>query len=377
MHFALHLWCALCLFSPLIFSHLLDNCPLPTYMNLNLITEEQAASLNAFIDNANNIILCCHKSPDGDAIGSMLGFAEFLRIKGKSPMIVAPDAYPDFLRWMPGNERIVRYDKHKEDVEAAFQKADLVVCLDFNATKRVLDMQETLENTKADIVVIDHHEQPEINANLIISYPQMCSTCEIVFRIIWQMQQFDAFSRNGAICLYTGMMTDTGGFTYNASRAEIYLIIGELLTKKFDKDKIYRNVYNNYSEWCIKMRGYVLSQKLTVIPGSHACYYILTKEEMKRYHFMKGDAEGLVNEPLRIKGMRLSISVREDTERENTFWVSLRSVDQYYCNKLAEEFFNGGGHLNAAGGRINGTLEDAEQIIHRAILAFAKRNEKN
>ena len=114
-----------------------------------------------------------------------------------------------------------------------------------------------------------------------------------------------------------------------------------------------------------------MSQKLRVIEGSHACYYTLTKEEMRKFHFIKGDAEGLVNEPLRIKGMRLSISLREDTEKDNVVWVSLRSVDQYYCNVLAEMFFNGGGHENAAGGRIMGTMEEAEQTVHRAILFFA------
>ena len=344
--------------------------------NLNLLSDKQIGLLQALLGQSEKIVLCCHKSPDGDALGAMLGWAEYLHDQGKNPMLVAPDAFPDFLKWLPGNERVVRYYKHKDTVDEAFQQADLVFCLDFNSTKRVLDMQEILEASQAPKVLFDHHESPDVEAALSCSFPKLSSTCELVFRIIWQLGGFDTLSKAAAVHLYTGMMTDTGGFTYNSTRPEIYFIIGQLLTKKIDKDKIFRNVYNNYSEWCIRLRGYIMSQKLVVVRGSHACYYTLTKEEMKKYHFIKGDAEGLVNEPLRIKGMRLSISLREDTEKENTIWVSLRSVDQYYCNTLAEKFFNGGGHKNAAGGRLLCSMADAEQIVHRAILYFATQDAK-
>ena len=341
-------------------------------MNLNLLSDAQVEQLRNTISQAGNIVLVCHESPDGDAIGSMLGWDDFLKSMGKLSSIVVPNAFPDFLKWIPGGERIIRYDKHKEQVEAALQKADLVFCMDFNSAKRVLDLQPALDAAKAVKVLIDHHIGPELDAFLSFSFPKMSSTCEIVFRMIWQLGGYEKMTRKGAITLYMGMMTDTGGFSYNSNRPEIFYIISLLLEKgKFDKDKIYRNVYNNYSEWCIRMRGYVMSQKLRVIEGSHACYYTLTKEEMRKFHFIKGDAEGLVNEPLRIKGMRLSISLREDTEKDNVVWVSLRSVDQYYCNVLAEMFFNGGGHENAAGGRIMGTMEEAEQTVHRAILFFA------
>jgi phosphoesterase RecJ-like protein len=162
-------------------------------------------------------------------------------------------------------------------------------------------------------------------------------------------------------------MTDTGGFTYNSNRPEIYFIISQLLTKGFDKDKIFRNVYNNYSEWRLRLIGYVLYQKLNVIPEKHASYFCLTRRDLKRFHYLKGDAEGLVNMPLQIKGMKLSISLREDTERDNLIWVSLRSVDDFSCTKVAETYFNGGGHLNASGGRLNCSMEEAEKIAQQAI----------
>lgn len=340
-------------------------------MTIDILTPEEVQKLRDLISQSQNIIICCHKSPDGDAIGAMLGWAEFLRNQGKQPMLVAPDAYPDFLRWLPCIEKVVRYDKHKETVEDAFHKADLVFCLDFNSSKRLMDMQQTLDNYDGSKVMIDHHVGPDIDAQIIVSKPEMSSTCELLFRIIYQMGGFEMMTRQGAVPLYCGMMTDTGGFTYNSSRSDIFYIISLLLTKRFDKDKIYRNVYNNYSEWAIRMRGYVMSQKLNVLPESHASYFSLTKKEMKRFHFIKGDAEGLVNEPLRIKGMRLVISLREDTEKESTVWISMRSVDHYYCNTIAEKFFNGGGHPNAAGGHLHCSIEEAEQVVLKAILYFA------
>jgi phosphoesterase RecJ-like protein len=169
------------------------------------------------------------------------------------------------------------------------------------------------------------------------------------------------------------MMTDTGGFTYNSSRPVIFAIISELLTKHIDKDKIYRNVYHNYSENRIRLMGYVMYEKLVYLPEYHAAYYTLTREEQKRFNFIKGDAEGLVNIPQQIKGLKLSISLREDTEKENLIWVSLRSVDDFPANQVAEQFFNGGGHLNAAGGRIYGTMDDAVATIVKALKTFAEQ----
>ena len=265
--------------------------------NLNLLSDKQTGQLQALLGQSEKIVLCCHKSPDGDALGAMLGWAEYLHDLGKNPMLVAPDAFPDFLKWLPGNERVVRYDKHKDTVDEAFQQADLVFCLDFNSTKRVLDMQEALEASQAPKVLFDHHESPDVEAALSCSFPKLSSTCELVFRIIWQLGGFDTLSKAAAVHLYTGMMTDTGGFTYNSTRPEIYFIIGQLLTKKIDKDKIFRNVYNNYSEWCIRLRGYIMSQKLVVVRGSHACYYTLTKEEMKKYHFIPMILRGSLTNP--------------------------------------------------------------------------------
>lgn len=339
-------------------------------MDINLLTAAETENLRSIISCSDNIVLCCHRSPDGDAVGSLLGMAEFLRSHGKVPVAVVPDAYPDFLQWMPGTERLIRYDKHKTFVDGLLASADLVFCLDFNTLSRTDDMADSLASSPAKKVLVDHHLNPDIDTELCVSHPEACSTCELVFRLIWQLGGFDMMTRKCAVPIYCGMMTDTGGFTYNSTRPEIFFIISLLLTKGIDKDKIYRNVYNNYSESRMRLIGYVLNEKMVVMPDEHAAYFVLTRDDLKRFHYIKGDAEGLVNMPLQIKGMRLSISLRQDTEKDNLMWVSTRSVDNFPCNRLAEEYFNGGGHLNAAGGRLECSVEEAEAIVKKAITEF-------
>lgn len=336
----------------------------------NVLTEQEVATFQDLIATSVHIVICCHKSPDGDALGAMLAWGEFLRLRGKESAMVVPDAFPDYLRWMPNVEKVVRYDKHKEKIDAQLQSADLIFCLDFNATDRVEAMKEALDSSPAKKVMIDHHLDPKINDAFIISYPDMCSTCELIFHILWQLDCFEEMNRKIAACIYCGMMTDTGGFTFNSTRPEIFFIIGQLLTKGINKDKIYRNVYNNYSSWAIRLRGYIMYNKLNVLDDFHASYFILTRQEMERFRFMKGDAEGLVNVPLQIKGMKLSISLREDNQHDNLVWVSLRSVDDFPCNKMAADFFNGGGHLNASGGKLYCSIEEAEKIVRQSILHY-------
>ena len=335
------------------------------------MTSDQLAQMDQLISTAQSVLVVCHKSPDGDAIGSSLGMAEYLRQRGKDVTVVVPDQYPDFLHWLPNSEKIVRYDKHPGKCDMLFKIADLIVCLDFNTPSRVEDMEPALVSSPARKILIDHHLKPDVNADLVISQPEASSASELVFRVVWQLGGFPELGKAFAIPVYCGMMTDTGGFTFNSTRPEIFFIIGELLTKHIDKDKIYRNVYHNYSYDRIRLMGYVMYEKLVYLPEYHASYYAITREEQKRFNFIKGDAEGLVNIPQQIKGLKLSISLREDTEKPNLVWVSLRSVDDFPCNLVAERFFNGGGHLNASGGRLNCSIDEAVEIARQAIVAFA------
>jgi len=338
----------------------------------DILNSQQLEQLKTLIGESQNIIITCHQNADGDALGSSLGWAEYLKTQGKEPTIIVPDQYPDYLHWLPNTEKIVRYDKHREQADLLLKIADLVFCLDFNTPARVDEMESALCGSPAKKVLIDHHLGPDVPAILTISHPEASSTSELVFRIVWQLGGFDLMTKHFATPIYCGMMTDTGGFTYNSSDPTIYYIISQLLTKDINKDRIYRNVYHNFSENRLRLTGFVMLERLVVDNERHASYYALHREDLKRFHFVKGDAEGLVNMPLQIKGHKLSISLREDTERQNLVWVSLRSVDDFPCNKMAAEFFNGGGHLNASGGRLYCSIDEAVKVAQKAIIAYEK-----
>jgi len=336
-----------------------------------ILTEQELFSLLQIIQQSRKVVVCAHRGPDGDAVGSSLAWAEYLMSLGKQVNVIMPNPYPDFLRWLPNSHIIQYYLRHEAAAQTVLNEADLIFCLDFNGLNRLQEMGAAVSRAKADRIIIDHHLNPDTAmAKMVISYPDKSSTSELVFRLIHQLGGFDNMTRQCATCIYTGMMTDTGGFTYNSNDPEIYEIISLLLTKGIDKDKIYRNVFNVYSVDRIRLMGYIMYEKLQFHAGNRASIFTLTREEMKRFNFIRGDAEGLVNMPLQVKGMRLSISLREDTERD-VVRVSLRSVDDFPCNKMAEQFFNGGGHLNASGGELPFPLDEAVRTAERAIAAFA------
>lgn len=293
------------------------------------MTDGECSMLRSLVAEADTIVLCCHQNPDGDAMGAMLGWGAVMQHLGKEPLMVVPDMFPDYLQWLPNTEKVVRYDKRKDFVDTVLKIADLVFCLDFNSLSRTDAMEEALKNSPAKKVLIDHHPNPDVDTTLCFSRPEASSASELVFRIVWQMGLFEELGKHYAVPVYCGMMTDTGGFTFNSNDPDVFFIISQLLTKHINKDKIYRNVYHNYSEHRLRMVGFVLCNRLVVDDKRHAAYYTLTRADQKQFHFVKGDAEGLVNMPLQIKGLKLSISLREDTERENLVWVSLRSVDAF------------------------------------------------
>lgn len=335
-----------------------------------ILNNTEFVELMKVIQQSKRIVVCAHRGPDGDAVGSSLGWADYLKSLGKQVTVVLPNPFPDFLRWLPNSHLIHFYARHEAAATQIINEADLIFCLDFNGLSRLQEMEGAVARAKADRILIDHHLNPDRNvAKLVISHPQMSSTSELVFRLILQLGGFEDMTQSMATCIYTGMMTDTGGFTYNSNDPAIYEIISMLLTKNIDKDKIYRNVFNVYSADRIRLTGYILYEKLNFYANNRASVFTLTRDEMKRFNFIRGDAEGLVNMPLQVKGMRLSISLREDTERD-VIRVSLRSVDDFPCNKMAAEFFNGGGHLNASGGELPFPLSEAIKTAERAIEAY-------
>ncbi len=331
----------------------------------------EQAKIDHFVkwfERADKIVIVTHVSPDGDAIGSSLGLYHFLDSQDKTVNIIVPNAFPDFLKWMPGSKDILLYDRYKEFADKLIAEADVICCLDFNAIKRIDEMGDAVLASPARKIMIDHHLNPEDFCQIVVSHPKISSTSELVFRLICRMGYFGDISFEGAECIYTGMMTDTGGFTYNSNDREIYFIISELLTKGIDKDDIYRKVYNTYSESRLRLMGYVLSH-MNVYLGYHTALLTLTNAEQSQFSYVKGDSEGFVNIPLSIKDVCFTCFLREDTEKA-MIKISLRSVGTFPCNKLAAEFFNGGGHLNASGGEFYGTMAEAVAIFEQALEKY-------
>ena len=322
-----------------------------------------------FFEHADKIIIVSHVSPDGDAIGSSLGLSHFLETQDKDVHVIVPNAFPDFLRWMPGAKDVIRYDKYGEFADKLIAEADVICCLDFNALSRIDAVAKPVAEAKAKKILIDHHLNPEDFCQVVISHPEISSTSELVFRLICRMGCFEDITKEGAECIYTGMMTDTGGFTYNSNNQEIYFIISELLSKGIDKDEIYRKVFNTYSEDRLRLMGYVLYDKMQVFPQFRSALITLTKNEQNKFRYVRGDTEGFVNIPLQIKNICFSAFLREDTEKD-MIKISLRSVGAFPCNKVASEFFNGGGHLNASGGEYYGTMDEAIQLFKQALVKY-------
>ena len=335
----------------------------------NIIDQTKIEALDAMLANVDKCVILTHSRPDGDAMGSSLALSLFLRARGKQAVVVVPNEYPPFLAWLPSIGDVLIYDKNQAEAEAALRAADLFFCLDFNALSRIDAVGQVVAEVDAPRVLIDHHLAPDAIFDIAVSHPEACSTAELVFRVMWQLGAGDEITREMAECIYTGIMTDTGNFAYASGRKDVYYIVAELISKGIDKDLIYRKVFYNYSFNRLRLMGYMMHEKLRYFPEKNAALLTLTYDELKRFNGAKGDTEGFVNMPLQIKGARFSCFMREESEGKIN--VSLRSVDDFPCNKVAEKFFNGGGHKNASGGEVRGTMHDAVRLFEQVLQTFS------
>lgn len=338
-----------------------------------IIDESKIQQAKKAINKHDKIVIMTHQSPDGDAIGSSLAMYHFLLELEKDVQIIVPDAFPDFLGWLKGSGDILVYEKYPQYAQEAIDAADLILCMDFNSHHRVGEaLGQLLQKSEAMKILIDHHLDPSSEFDVSISYPSMCATGEVVFRLICRMGHFEDINRDCAEAIYTAMMTDTGRFSYNSDSPEIYYIIAELIKKGINKDEIVQRVYQNESVDRIRLRGFVLYEKMQVFPELQSACITLTEEEQQRFDTKKGDTEGLVNIPLDIKGINCSAFFKED-KQSNKIKVSLRSIGNIAVNQLSQQYFNGGGHKNAAGGSWFGTMEEAVALYKRVIADFINK----
>lgn len=320
------------------------------------------------IGSASSIVLTCHVRPDGDAVGSTLGWMHLLQKFGKSASVVVPDNAPRSLSFLPGFDRMAVFTRHAEHCRELFKSADLIICCDFNQPSRTDNMQSLLDEAKCMKVLIDHHVEPDPFADITFSYPDMSSTCELSFRIMAELGFYGEMTLESATCLLTGMITDTKNFTVNCKNPDIYEILMRLLEKGADKNRIVRLALMEKSYGALMLEAYALERKMEIFQELHGAVITLDREECERFHYEKGDTEGLVNRPTEIRGITFCFFLREDSDCVK---VSARSVMDFPVNAICKELFGGGGHVMAAGAEFKGTLADCRKILVEALPSYS------
>lgn len=336
-------------------------------MLTKLIAQEQIDTFLQWMNDYKKFVIVAHTNPDGDAVGSTLALYHYLRYMHKKVCVILPNQFPDFFKWMPGADYIMTYNRYQNVADGIIADAEVICCLDFNRLDRIDAMADKVRQSKAKKILIDHHLGPEEFADITISHPEQSSTCELLYRFLCDLGYYYRMNTTVATCIYTGMMTDTGGFSFNSNNPEIFFIVSMLLRKKVDKDLIYRKVNYNFSASRLLLQGQVLSN-MEVLPAYHTAILTLTKDQQSEFDYSKGDSEGFVNMPLQIKDVIFTCFLREDTEKD-LVKISLRSIGDFPCNIVAEEF-NGGGHKNASGGELLGmnaseALERFKQVLEK------------
>lgn len=314
------------------------------------------------VNGAKRIAIVCHMTPDGDALGSSLCLMHTLRAMGKNVTVITPDAFPRTLAFLPGAHDISVATYQHERSRHALHNADLLFCLDFNDLKRIDRLATLVEASRCPHIMLDHHLNPAIEADISVSNPQKSSTCLLLFELL-QATGMDVFvGKDAATCCCAGMMTDTGNFAYNANDPDIYPVLAALMARGVDKDTLYNKLFNTNSLTRIRLMGYCQYAKTHVMTNHHCAIITLSRKESQEFGYNKGDTEGLVNVPLSIPGIIYSIYLRQD--EENYVKVSMRSKGSFSVKDLCEKHFGGGGHHNAAGGEVHGSLDEAfNQVI--------------
>lgn len=321
-----------------------------------LLSSNIKKRLQGLVDSATNIVITCHLSPDGDALGSTTALCRILRKMGKRVDVVTPDMVPKSLHFVPQVREITAFTINEARAKMLVSRADLFFCLDFNSLHRIDRLGDYFNRSSAPRVLIDHHLDPENLFDLVISYPELSSTCEIVYRVICEMNWERYVDKNVAQLIYLGMMTDTGNFTYSSDYPEVYEVLARLVTYDIDKQNIYNLAMNTFSADCMRLQGYAIAEKMQLFPDHGAALITLTREELERFNYKRGDTEGLVNKPLAIPGIYWTVFLREAPDNIK---VSCRSVGDFSVSEICSIHFGGGGHLNAAGGDFHGSMNDA------------------
>lgn len=307
-----------------------------------------------------NILIVSHSNPDGDAIGSALALGNFFMNKNFNVMIAMPDDFPEYLAWMKNAENIKIYSQQKDLIDGFVFSSEIIFCVDFNSISRMKSMEGIIKNSPAIKVLIDHHPQPDINSfNFVFSNLKVSSTAEMIYDFITKIYS-NNIDKSIAECIYAGIMTDTGSFSYSCNYDKTFKIVSELISKGIDTEYIHHMVYDTFSESRLRLLGYSLSEKLNLLDEFSTAYIWLNNEELNKYNYKVGDTEGIVNYALAIKNIKFAALF---TERDDTIRISFRSKGNFDVNEYARVNFNGGGHKNASGATSYSSMEQTLEFF--------------
>lgn len=320
--------------------------------------KDSFSKFKTLINKSNDIVIVTHYNPDGDAMGSSLALYNYFLKVNKNVTVITPNDYPDFLHWLPGNKKVIPYSQNPKKVAALITKSDLIFTLDFNNYSRLEGLGDLLAKSTAKKIIIDHHQQPDNYATLYYHDVQAGSTCELIHEFICGLGGKKLIDKDIASCIYTGIMTDTGSFRFDSVTPTTHRVLADLLDTGIKPSDIHSAIYDTYSESRVKLLGYCLTEKMVVLPEFQAAYISVTEKELAKFNYQKGDTEGIVNYPFSIKGIRFCAFF---SEGEGKIKISFRSKGKFDVNQFARKHFNGGGHINAAGGR--GNVSDLQKTI--------------
>ncbi|MEN3322907.1 bifunctional oligoribonuclease/PAP phosphatase NrnA [Mariniflexile soesokkakense] len=334
------------------------------------MNKQDISNIKQLLSNPKKIVIVPHKNPDGDAIGSTLGLYHYLIKNNHQVQIITPNDYPSFLKWIPGEQHILKHDSQTKACDHLINEADIIFTLDFNALHRAGNMESVLAASKAIKIMIDHHQSPDDYATYIFSDVSMSSTCEMVYHFIGMLDDSNGIDFNIATCLYVGIMTDTGSFRFPSTSSKTHRIIADLIDKGANGSEIHNNIYNTNSYKSLQLLGCALTN-LKVIPESRTAYITLSQEELNRYDYKKGDTEGVVNYGLSLENIVLAAIFIED-KQEGIIKISLRSKGSFSVNEMSRAHFEGGGHINAAGGKSHLSLKDTVEKFISILPSYNK-----
>ncbi|APU08983.1 phosphoesterase RecJ domain-containing protein [Cellulophaga geojensis KL-A] len=321
------------------------------------MNKEDSKTVKSLLSSPHKIVIIPHKNPDGDAIGSTLGLMHYLKNKGQQAVVIAPNDFPKFLKWMPGQEEIIIFENDKEVAEKYITEASIIFTLDFNHLSRVGFMQETLEAAEGTFIMIDHHQAPSDYAKVTYSDVHMSSTCEMVYNFIEAIEQDTSkITSKIANCLYTGIMTDTGSFKYSSTTSRTHRVVADLIDRGAENMAIHNKVFDTNSPSRLHILGCAL-KNMVILEDYHTAYITLSQEELDENEFKKGDTEGIVNYGLTLDNIIFAVIFIENKD-EGIIKISFRSQGNFSVNEFARAHFEGGGHDNAAGGKSNVSLEE-------------------